>query len=475
MTAVRNPRSGAVDYHFTAATGEDLADIAAMQRSHQPTWAALAPQARADVLQAWKRALEAERAALSAALMDDTGRRAISIIEISGVLGMLDRWCAQAPALMAQAQAAIVQTVHPTITTRTTLAALGIVGVIAPWNFPLTLSLIDAIPALMAGCAVILKPSEITPRFAEPLRAALAAVPELAAVFAIVDGDGAVGAALIDQVDAICFTGSVATGRKVAIQAATKFIPAFLELGGKDPAIVLASADIDLATTALLRGSIVNAGQACQSIERIYVASEIFDAFVAVLVAKAQAVTLNADNIRHGQLGPIIFAPQADLIAAQLTDALALGAHVHCGGTIEPIEGGLYCRPTVLTHVTHAMKIMRDESFGPILPVMAFDSVAHAVALANDSDFGLSAAVFAATVEEAEAVAVELEVGAVSINDAALTSMVWEAEKASFKLSGLGASRMGESGLMRFFRKRALIRQTGMPAPIAAFAEDRIA
>jgi succinate-semialdehyde dehydrogenase / glutarate-semialdehyde dehydrogenase len=471
---VRNPRTGQNDYEILEQTEAEIGSKCAILKANLSAWAQKTPEQRGAVLQSWKSALEAHRVALLAALIDDTGRRAISIIELSGFFGMMDRWISQSPALIAAAQDGIFPTVHPTIEYRTTLAPLGLVAVISPWNFPLTLAMIDSIPALMAGCAVALKPSEITPRFAAPLRAALLHVPELAGVFEIFDGGGAVGAALINNADAVCFTGSVATGRKVSCQAAQNFIPAFLELGGKDPAIVLASADIDSASTALLRGSIVNVGHACQSIERIYVDQTIAEPFVDMLVTKARSITLNADTLHHGHLGPIIFARQAEIIAAQLADAIAKGAKIHTGGTIENHHGGLYCLPTILTDVTHDMDIMREETFGPILPVMPFSHAEQAIALANDSAFGLSAAVFAATTQEAETVGAQLDAGAISINDAALTSMVWEAEKSSFKLSGLGASRMGASGLLRFFRKRALIRQNGAPMPMDAFAEDRI-
>ncbi len=472
--SVRNPRSGQNDYHLNERTPAQVEKKCAVLKANQISWAQKTPAQRGAVLQQWKSVLENQRAALLAALIKDTGRRAISIIEVSGFFSLLDRWTLQASALIDAAQNGTHPTVYPSIDYRTTLAPLGLVAVIAPWNFPLTLAMIDSIPALMAGCAVALKPSEITPRFAAPLRTALIQVPELAGIFEIFDGGGAVGAALIDHSDAVCFTGSVATGRKVGMQAAQNFIPAFLELGGKDPAIVLASADINSASTALLRGSIVNVGHACQSIERIYVDQSIIDPFTEMLVTKAQAITLNAKNIHHGHLGPIIFARQAEVITAQLADAISKGAKILTGGIIENHKGGLYCLPTILTNVSHDMDIMREETFGPILPVMPFAHIEQAIALANDSAFGLSAAVFAATASEAETVAIRLNAGAISINDAALTSMVWEAEKSSFKLSGLGASRMGASGLMRFFRKRALIRQNGAPLPMDAFAEDRI-
>ena len=330
--------------------------------------------------------------------------------------------------------------------------------------------MIDAIPALAAGCAVIVKPSEVTPRFIRPLLAAIASVPALAEVFTVIEGDGETGAALVVAVDYIVFTGSVATGRKVGEAAARAFIPASLELGGKDPMLVLASADPLQAAATALRASVLATGQACQSIERVYVARAIHDAFLAELVRLARAVTINYPDIGSGDIGPFISASQAATVASQLADAVANGATIHCGGSIED-HGGKWLRPTVVTGVTPAMVLMVEETFGPVIPVTPFDNVGDAIAMANASAFGLSAAVLAGSFEEAEAVAVHLNAGAVSINDGALTAMIGDAEKTSFGLSGLGASRMGASGLLRFYRRQALLRQVGTPLPLAAYAE----
>ena len=212
-------------------------------------------------------------------------------------------------------------------------------------------------------------------------------------------------------------------------------------------------------------------GQACQSIERVFVAKEIIAPFMTALVEKAEKVELNYPDINHGHIGPFIFAKQAAIVQAQIDDAIAKGAEVHCGGKVENLGGGMYLRPTVISNVTRQMSVIAEETFGPVIPVRAFDSVEEALMMANDGIYGLSGAVIAGTLEEAEAVGIRLNVGGVSLNDGSLTSMVWEAEKSSFGLSGMGASRMGDSGLMRFFRRQAIIKQAGAPAPIAAFAE----
>ncbi len=465
---VRNPRTGETDYRIAAAGDETVAAAAQRLRAAQPAWAARPLDERLSVLDDWVAAVSRHREALLAALVADTGRHFVSSAEIAGLAGTAARWSRLAPELLAEP---LQSSSVPGISYRTRLVPIPLVGAISPWNFPLTLSLIDAIPALAAGCAVLVKPSEVTPRFVAPLGEALAEVPALEAVLGFVQGDGATGAALIDNVDAVCFTGSVATGRKVGVAAAERFIPAFLELGGKDPMVVLASAEPKRAAATALRASVTATGQACQSIERVYVAREILEPFLAELVAAAGQVELNWPDIHEGHIGPLIFERQAETIRAQLEDAVARGATIHCGGEIEHHGGGLWIRPTVVTGVDHGMALMREETFGPVIPVMAFDTVEEAVMLANDTEFGLSAAVLAGSLEEAEAVGRHLEAGAVSLNDGALTAQFYDAEKDSFKYSGLGGSRMGPAGMRRFLRRRALIRQENEPATIEALAE----
>ncbi len=466
---VRNPRTGEEDYAIAPLDVAALREVAGDLRARQRTWAALTAEARAARLSETAATIARHGDALAEALTADTGRRAASLMEVAGIGRMSAHWAARAPEVIAAAVGGTRPSATPGIAITPRLVPYPLVGVISPWNFPLILALIDAIPALAAGCAVLVKPSEVTPRFIRPLMAALDEVADVP--LALVEGDGATGAALVGVVDYVCFTGSVATGRKVAAAAAAAFVPASLELGGKDPMIVLASADPVAAAGIALRASVVNAGQACQSIERVYVARAILAPFLDALVAQAGAARLNAEDIGRGEIGPFIFARQAEIVQAQIDDAVARGARVLVGGRVER-HGGLWLRPTVLVDVTPDMAVMREETFGPVIPVTPFDSVEEALALANVGEFGLSGAVIAGTTEEAEAVGAGLEVGAISINDGALTAMVWDAEKNSFGLSGMGPSRMGDSGLTRFFRRRSLLRQTGQALPLAAYAED---
>ncbi|MDF2387299.1 aldehyde dehydrogenase family protein [Nostoc ellipsosporum NOK] len=454
---VRNPRTGKYDYVIIPPPPKLLAQQCTRARRAQPRWYQLGVEGRIAALQAWKQALLSERDRLMEALVNDTGRLSISKLEIDSFFSSIDRWCGLAPDLL---QESAKNTAIPFIALQQSSVPYCLVGVISPWNFPLLLSTIDAIPALLAGCAVIIKPSEIAPRFVAPLVTAINSVPELRDILSFVEGAGETGANLIDNVDLMCFTGSVATGRKVAEAAAKRFIPAFLELGGKDPAIVLESANLELATSAILWGSVVNTGQSCLSIERIYVAESIFEEFYHLLIAKASRLQLAYPTIESGELGPIIAEKQAAIISDHLQDAVEKGAIIHCGGKVEALNGGWWCRPTVITQVNHSMKVMTEETFGPIMPVMPFPTVEEAVYLANDSIFGLSAAVFADSEAEALAVADQIDAGAISINDAALTAIMHEGEKNAFKFSGMGGSRMGPAALKRFTRKKACLIKT---------------
>ena len=467
--AVRNPRTGEDDFTITATTGAEIASLADAARSAQTAWRELGIAGRIDVLQSFKGALENHRQPIVDALSTDTGRHMLAGQELDGLMRGIDRWCHDAPGLVQEHERPSKAIPHIAIQQRHDPYPL--VGVISPWNFPLLLSFIDATPALIAGCAVIIKPSEVTPRFAGPVRNAIADVPELQKVLSFIDGDGATGSALIDQVDAVAFTGSVATGRKVAAAAAENFVPAFLELGGKDPVIILAGSDLERAATAILRASVAATGQACQSLERIYVHSSQRDEFVALLTEKAAATPLSYPDPHEGIVGPLIFARQAEIIESHLEDAKSKGANVHTGGTVDNLDGGLWIAPTVVSNVTHDMRLMREETFGPVMPVMAFDSEDEAVELANDSDYGLSAAVLGPTENDALRVAERINAGGISVNDAGLTTMIFEEEKSAFRCSGMGPSRVGASGLTRFYRNKALFLNRGDVVPIDVMAE----
>jgi acyl-CoA reductase-like NAD-dependent aldehyde dehydrogenase len=425
---------------------------------------------RAACLNRFADAVMAEVGPLGQALSIDTGRSTFAQFEAIKSVELIRMWAERAGPILEALAGAGQSGQVPAVHYQHRLIPYQVVAVISPWNVPLLLAMIDSLAALSAGCSVLLKPSEVTPRFIEPLQRALDAVPELAAVLRIVTGGPETGQAMIEQVDAVCFTGSVKTGRQVSQQAAACFVPAFLELGGKDPAIVLPDADIPLAARAIIRSAIGMTGQACQSLERIYCHESIAEAFTEELLAQLKVLSLTCTEDGAGDIAPLIFERQVETIQAQVEDALTKGANCLLGG--QPVHaGGIWYPPTLLTNVNHDMLIMQDETFGPVIPVVVYGDTEEAISLANDSAFGLSAAVFSADDEAAKAIAERLQVGAISINDASLTGIVNDVEKNSFRFSGMGGSRMGPAGLTRFLRKRALLIQTGEPAPVQLFSD----
>lgn len=463
MLALRDPRTGQPDGTLPIDGATEVAALAARLRAAQSAWASSPPGVRCNALAAFADALARRRDTMIETLSRDTGRWHESVMEVDGALGGLRRWAAEAPALLREPGARPAGPPH--IEVRQALVPYGLVGVISPWNFPLLLALIDAVPALAAGSAVLIKPSEVTPRFVAPLREALAEVPQLAAVLGVAIGAGDTGAAVVEVVDLVCFTGSVRTGRRVGEACMRRFIPCFLELGGKDPAIVLADADIPRAARAIAWAGFVNGGQSCMSIERVYVERAAYADFVAALVEEAKALKLAHPTPRDGQIGPIISAAQVAIVRDHLADAQARGARALTGGDVLEIDGGAWCPPTVLVDVTPAMKVMAEETFATILPVMAVDDEADAIARANDSIYGLSAAVFTRDLGRAERIARRLHAGAISLNDASLTAVIHTGEKQSFKQSGLGGSRMGAASIRRFLRPQALLVNTGGESP----------
>jgi acyl-CoA reductase-like NAD-dependent aldehyde dehydrogenase len=453
---VRNPRTDAEDYFIMPPSASELREKVLKLRAAQAAWQGRGVEGRIEVMQRWKEAVERHHGEMIDALIADTGRKHETLLEASLLASSIERWCNHARQFFAPSAARPSSV--PFIEVHQGLQPFQLVGVISPWNFPLLLSIIDAIPALLAGCTVIVKPSEITPRFIEPMLAGIGDVPELAEVFTYVAGAGETGSDIIQNVDLVCFTGSVATGRKVYQAAADRFIPAFLELGGKDAALVFEGADLDHATSALLWGSVVNTGQSCLSIERIYVQDTVFERFVAMLVEKAKKLTLAYPTPESGEIGPVISEKQVAIINEHLRDALDKGATLLTGdGHCVELGGGHWCLPTVLTNVNHTMKVMTEETFGPVLPVMPFSTREQAIELANSTMFGLSGAVFARTWEEAMSVGSQMQCGAVSINDAALTAIVHDGEKQSFKFSGIGGTRMGPSAMKRFMRQQTFL------------------
>lgn len=451
---VRNPRSGETDYTIDVPDKTEMEEQAARLRAGQAAWAEIGLEGRKAAMLELCNAIDRNYDAIRDALCEDTGRFEWSVAEIEGVKGITQMRVATAEDALS---AVTGQSGDASLHFHQQYVPHELVGIISPWNYPLILSMIDTITALLAGSAVLVKPSEVTPRFIKPYLAAISEVPFLRDVLGYLEGDGEIGAATIDLTDMVVFTGSVPTGRKVQERAGNQFKTAFLELGGNDPAVVLDSANPAEAAEIIVRGAMENAGQLCCSLERVYAGPAIYDALVQELTVQTKAVEMNIDDIKTGEVGPIIFDRQAQVIQAQLDDAVAKGARITTGGTIIRHNGGLWCEPTVLVGVTQDMKIMQDETFGPVIPIAAFSDTEEAIALANDTNFGLSACVIG---DEDDAVAIgeRINAGGIWINDFDTMGDVGDkAEKTAFGDSGLGGSRYGPGGFFRFLRKKAVI------------------
>ncbi len=381
----------------------------------------------------------------------ETGRPAdeTQFAEISYGLMALEFWAKRAPEYLADER---IESASPLVRGRKLVVRyepLGVVGVIGPWNYPLTNSFGDCIPALAAGNAVVLKPSEITPLTSLLMAEMLAesGLPE--AVFSVATGRGATGAALVDEVDYVMFTGSVATGKKVMAQAAQTLTPVSLELGGKDPMIVLADADLERAANAATSYGLNNSGQVCISVERIYVEEPVHDEFLALLTEKVEALRQGPPGEPGSvDIGAIIFPPQIELIEAHVADAVDKGARLVTGGERGDGPGRFY-RPTVLADVDHSMRCMVEETFGPTLPVMSVADVEQAIELANEGPYGLQASVWTRDEVRGEQVARRLEAGTAMVNDAQLNYAALELPMGGWKASGLG-SRHGPGGIRKY-------------------------
>jgi len=341
-----------------------------------------------------------------------------------------------------------------------------VVGVISPWNFPLALALGDALPALQAGAAVVVKPSEFTPLGIDEIVRAWREEIGGPDVFACVHGTGETGGALVDNADFVQFTGSDRTGRKVMARAAETLTPVSLELGGKDPMIVLDDADLDRAANAATWGSMFNSGQVCLSVERIYVEEPVYDEFVAKLTKEVGALRQGADGRTPAKdVGAMTSPNQRAVVEDHVSEAVGKGARALTGG--RAAEGpGDYFEPTVLVDVDHTMKVMRDETFGPVVGVMKVRDAEEALRHANDSRYGLAASVFGEK-QRAERLGRRIECGAVNINDVIVNYVLMDVPMGGWKESGVGF-RHGEYGIKKYCRPESVIvhRMGGKREPV---------
>jgi acyl-CoA reductase-like NAD-dependent aldehyde dehydrogenase len=453
---VSNPATGEIIRTVAVVGPGDVPALAQRARAAQPAWEALGYDGRARVLRRAQKWVTDHGEEIAATIVAETGKtyEDASIVEVSYAANAFGFWAKQAPRYLADER---IHTRNPFVLGRRLVVRyrpVGLVGVIGPWNYPLVNGFGDCIPALAAGNAVILKPSKITPLtsllMADCMRES--GLPD--GIFQVATGGAETGEALIDAADMVMFTGSTETGRKVMARAANTLTPVSLELGGKDPMIVLADADLERAANGAVYYSMQNGGQTCISIERVYVEAPVHDEFVAKVADKVRALR---QGVPAGpgsvDVGAVTFPPQLEIMERHVEQARAAGADVVVGGHS---RNGRFFEPTVLTGVDHSMEAMTEETFGPTLPIMKVADAEEAVRLANDSPYGLGASVWTKDVARGEELARRIESGSVCVNDAQINYVALELPMGGWKASGLGV-RHGAAGIRKYTRQQALL------------------
>ncbi|WP_433620840.1 aldehyde dehydrogenase family protein [Nocardia sp. CA-120079] len=454
---VENPATGELIGMVPNHGPDDVASAVARASVAQPNWQAAGFAARAVVLDRCRRWFMGNSERIIDSIVAENGKpHEDAVIEVAYCMSAFAFWVKNARKYLADEK---VRSRSPFVLGRklsVRYVPVGVVGVIGPWNNPLLNSFGDAIPALAAGNAVVLKPSEITPLTAL-LMAEMArdcGVPD--GVFTVITGDGRTGAALVDHVDFVMFTGSTRTGRTIAARAGDRLIPVALELGGKDPLIVLRDADLERAANLAVYSALQNTGQTCTSTERVYVEEPVYEEFVAKVVTKVQAIRQGVSTaLGTVDVGPMTFPPQIELVEQHVREAIDKGARALVGGRRKP-GTDRYFEPTVLVDVDHSMSCMRKETFGPTIPIMKVRDAAEAIRLANDTDYGLQASVYGGDVGNASAVGAQLRAGVVTINDSQSNYLALDLPMGGWGSSGLGA-RHGAEGIRKYTRKQAVM------------------
>jgi succinate-semialdehyde dehydrogenase/glutarate-semialdehyde dehydrogenase len=438
------------------ADAEAVQAAVARARAAQPAWAALPPRIRAGAIEAFVQKLLARRQEAASIISRENGKpegEALGV-DVGVTLALAEHFASVAPKFMRprwqRSRALMAWRKRVTLIKE----PYGVIGVISPWNYPMFLPLSSALPALLCGNAVVNKPSEWTPGIAEFVRECLFESGIPADIFQVVHGGGATGAALCESVDKVFFTGSEATGRKVAMACARRLIPCALELGGSDPAIVLADADLQHAASGIAWARFSNAGQTCVAAKRVFVEASVYEPFMKALTTAVSQLKVGPGTEESSDVGPMIRPEQRDTIAAQYADAMARGATqaLQLGAP----GGDCYFAPTILTDVPGDARAMREETFGPLLPVTKVRDVEEAIARSNDTTQGLSASVWTGDVTRGVAVAQRLQAGSVTVNDACTTAGICDVPHGGFKASGLGKVH-GELGLMECVRTKAVM------------------
>src|SRR3954452_2723263 len=455
---VENPATGAVIRTLPITAPDEVRAMAERARAAQPGWEALGFEGRGRILRRMQKWVVDHADRVIQTIVDETGKthEDASVVELAYGAGALGFWAKHAADYLADEK---IRTSNPFVLGRKLVvryAPVGVGGVIGPWNYPMPNSFGDAVPALAAGNAVLLKPSEITPLTSLMLAEAFRECGMPEHVLQIPIGGAETGTALIDEVDFVMFTGSTATGKKVMARAAETLTPVALELGGKDPMIVLADADLERAANAATYYAMQNGGQTCVSVERVYVEAPIYDRFV-------DAVTERVKALRQGppagpgsvEIGAITFAPQLEIIRRHVEQARDAGARITTGGHVREGSGRFY-EPTVLADVDHTMTAMTEETFGPTVPIMKVADAEEAIRLANDSDYGLGASVWTKDLARGEQIARRIESGYACVNDANVNYFAYELPMGGWKSSGLGV-RHGAAGIRKYTRQQAIL------------------
>ena len=444
-----NPATGDLLRELECCTAEDVFTTVECARAAQTAWAELGVKKRIAILREFQKKLHERKSEIATAITREAGKPVAEAM-VTEVLVVLDA----ARFLIDNAYQLLRDEplTHGNLATKLKRGRLvrephGIIGIISPWNYPFSIPATETLAALVAGNAVVLKPSELTPLIALELESLLhsAGVPK--EVFRVVVGDGSAGAALLRApMDKLIFTGSVATGKRLAAAAAERLLPVVLELGGKDPMIVLDDADVGVASSAAVWGAFVNAGQACLSVERCYIHRNLYLEFVKACADKTQKLRVGNGMDPDTDVGPMIHEKQLRIVESHVQDAKDRGARIVAGGARLPKLGPNFYAPTVLADVNHEMRIMHEETFGPVLPIMPFDSEDEAVRLANDSEYGLAASIFTRNSDRGERVARRIHAGTVMVNDVISCFGISEAPHGGVKASGIGRAH-GRFGL----------------------------
>jgi acyl-CoA reductase-like NAD-dependent aldehyde dehydrogenase len=443
-----NPATGEVIARIPVTPLSAIPAIFAAACTAQKAWAARPLRERCAMLRRLRDAIFERRDDIANIVVRETGKpRAEAILaEVLLALDTADFLARQAPRWLRPERVP-----HHNIALKAKSGWLefepqGVVAIIFPWNFPFAIPMTELIPALVAGNAVLLKPSELTPATGALVGEVIGHAGFPRGLVQILQGSGGIGAAIIDAGPAkVFFTGSVATGRRIAETCASKLIPSVLELGGKDAMIVLADADLDVASSAAVWGGFTNCGQACLSVERIYVEQPVAEKFVQLCIEKTKKLRLGSSKDAESDIGPMIRPRQIEKVEQQLRDAEERGARILTGGNRRPDLGPNFLEPAVVTNVDHSMELMREETFGPVLAIRSVVSADEAVALANDSPFGLSASIWTRDVRRGRELASRIRAGSVMINDVASYYGISEAPHGGPGWSGWGRthSRLG--------------------------------